>query len=625
MPVTEGGAAEAMRGDVSQAVFQTSAQAYGNWADGAAEEKKAASSRVAKRLSPPKRATVGQAAPVYLNAGGQPVKAHRYPENALGLSDTADNFETTGNLIPGQEPDFLMTAGQAAPRYSKEHRGKDQADHFKDHAGFIIDTELEGTQTEDRPDLMMGDGKTAAVPKYGAGHEHKDTEDNFLENSKGSFLEPEVGHDVFADKTAKYGSGHEDKDTESSFKSGVHMELGEHTVEDEIAVILTSPNGQPLTNLEISMMPVFGAAKDDAHYGNRKPTKGVKLQAMGGGVAVPQTREDRLALKKDLKAKTLAIKRLKPPKAAKKGTTGTVDYRKTNSKRDAKQAAERLLILNATKTPLPSVTNSRSSSNRSSASSKSSKSLRRNSPKKKVKKALSAAQRALPKTKEECRSHAERLLWETTYGDQGMDTKGNMGEGLDMKVRNGAVQEDFETSYGREGLDTYGNLNDGLSMHVKGVAKEDTFETSYGTHGLDSKDNVGKGLDLVPSTQSLEELGHGRLPGFGRDMLDSLENLRVDMVPNDVADAADKKWETGPAERGIKDATSLTSSLIPAPEPEKVPPFVVVSKPKKVQMKYGGRVSYTPIAEKLLSRFSAKGTKGPGAPLAFPGYPAASV
>jgi len=61
-----------------------------------------------------------------------------------------------------------------------------------------------------------------------------------------------------------------------------------------------------------------------------------------------------------------------------------------------------------------------------------------------------------------------------------------MGEGLDMKVRNGAVQEDFETSYGREGLDTYGNLNDGLSMHVKGAAKEDTFETSYGTHGLDS-------------------------------------------------------------------------------------------------------------------------------------------
>lgn len=507
-------------------------KAYGNWADGVGEKKRAASARVQQRLSPKK------------------------------------NFDGSATN-PESEPAYLMNGGQPAPRYGVKHKGKDQADHFEDHAGFVIDTGLEGTQTDDRPDMMLVDGTTAAVPKYGAGHEHKDTEDNF-----NSGLVPEVGHDIFADQTAKYGSGHEHKDTESQFKKAAFLSLEASTnptSEEHREPRLTSPNDQPLTNLEIGMVPIFGAAKGDSNFANRK-FKEVKLQAMGGGVAVPQTREQRLAQKKALKSKTLAITKLKPPKPAKK-LGGMIDYRKAKSKKDAMNAAAHLLVQNASadtsKTLLQSATNSRSSSKTTSANS--------------------------AKTVQ--------------------SRKSTTGQQQHSRKKESAVVLDFETSYGKEGLDSYENMNHGLAMQVKGSANEETFETSYGTEGLDSKDNVGSGLDLVPHPDSKEELGRGRLPGFGRDMLDSLENLRVDMIPNNGADAADKKWESGPGERGIKDATSLTSSLVPAPESKKVVAKVVVSKPKKATMKYGGRVVYTTVADTILSRFSAKTAR-----LAFPGY-----
>ena len=66
--------------------------------------------------------------------------------------------------------------------YGDAFAGKDTADHFTGGA-FVIDTAKEGTQSVDRGDMMLADGKVGAVPRYGKGHEGKDTEDNMLDHA----------------------------------------------------------------------------------------------------------------------------------------------------------------------------------------------------------------------------------------------------------------------------------------------------------------------------------------------------------------------------------------------------------------------------------------------------------
>jgi hypothetical protein len=117
-----------------------------------------------------------------------------------GFADTKEKKRVVRRLSQGgggaaatenaNAPMLVLADGrEGVQSYGDKFAGKDTADHFTGGA-FVIDTTKEGTQSVDRGDMMLADGKVGAVPRYGKGHEGKDTEDSFLEGgARSSFCE----------------------------------------------------------------------------------------------------------------------------------------------------------------------------------------------------------------------------------------------------------------------------------------------------------------------------------------------------------------------------------------------------------------------------------------------------
>ena len=230
-----------------------------------------------------------------------------------GLQDGDTKLQD--GLVPEEQRDYLDGA-----RYGAGHEHKDTESHFNRGSMATDVNEVEAMkQVRVHAGAEMGSDQflmgITAIPHQGGGHEEKDTADNF--HSDGGFV-PQQEREL----DGKYGAGHEHLDTHDHFETGTLVPKAEASFVD----VNAPPNPMGNSNLEPGFRPSKGGSdnrwdpKKSKRTQTQRKKKGYQIKKVNLlGIDTATTRKDRLAWKTRQSPQKKAPQRAKSAPRRKEG------------------------------------------------------------------------------------------------------------------------------------------------------------------------------------------------------------------------------------------------------------------------------------------------------------------